>query len=62
MAYFNKGFQVLLMTKIHLSRKLKLWLKYQRVHYFNKQAVGSSYYKTETPYLTELSFQLQLLI
>ena len=61
-AYFHQGFQVLLMTKFHLSRKLKLWFKYQRVHYLNKDSVGSSHYQTNVPFLTEVSFQLQFLI
>jgi len=61
-AYFHQGFQVLLMLKVHLTRKLKLSVKYQRVQYLNKETVGSGYYETEVPYLTEASFQLQFLI
>ena len=62
MAYFNQGFQILLMAKIPLSHKLKLWFKYQRVQYLNRGTVGSSYYETTTSFLTEISFQIQFLI
>lgn len=62
LAYFNQGFQVLLMTKIHLSQQLKLWVKYQRVHFLNTDTVGSGYFETTTPHLSEVSCQIQFLL
>ncbi len=62
MAYFNRGFQILLMTKIHLSEKIKLWFKYQRTTYLNQATVGSGYYETTVPHLSEISFQIYLLL
>lgn len=62
MAYYNQGFQFILMSKIHITHQIKLWIKAQRLTYINKKTVSSSYYETTTPHLTELTFQLQFLL